>query len=298
MKKLLAFLIIIYLLAAGTYYVRSYSNPCGRTLTYSIGTYDPRFGVTEDQFKKIIQEMEKVWEEPTGINLFQYEPDSKFKINLVFDDRQQKTIEERALRSKIDIHEASYDQLVAQFNSLTFQHKAKIQKFEQQKQSYEKDLENYNQQVSYWNSKGGAPSDDYKKLNAQKTQLNSQAAQLETQRREINLEVRDLNELADRINAVAKTLNLNVDAYNGKYGTSRRFDQGTYTGNSINIFQFNEEADLRLVVAHELGHALKLEHVDTEPTALMYYLMDKQDLANIKATDSDLMALRTKCGLE
>ena len=112
----------------------------------------------------------------------------------------------------------------------------------------------------------------------------------------MNAQVSNLNGLADRINGVAKQLNRDVDAYNGKFGEPRQFDQGTYTGNSINIYQFNDESDLRLVIAHELGHALNLEHID-DPKAVMYYLMDQQDLSIIELSNGDMEAIKQQCGV-
>jgi predicted Zn-dependent protease len=65
----------------------------------------------------------------------------------------------------------------------------------------------------------------------------------------------------------------------------------------INIYQFHDESDLELVLAHELGHALGLNHVEN-PESVMYYLMEKQNLENIQLTTQDLQAIKNVCGMK
>jgi len=69
-----------------------------------------------------------------------------------------------------------------------------------------------------------------------------------------------------------------------------------YDGKSINIYQFEATADLRLVVVHELGHALGLDHL-SQPESIMYYMMGEQDLENPKASNEDILALKQICNL-
>jgi hypothetical protein len=294
MKKVLFLAIVIYLLAAGYLYVQSANNPCEHVLSYSIGSFDPRFGITQDQFRAYIESAEAIWEKPLDRELFQYDPRASFKINLIFDDRQQKTLDERDLKQNIDTKEQSYDQVVGQYNSLAYQHQQDLDDYNAQKAEYDSRLQKYNDQVTYWNQQGGAPADEYEKLNDEKNALQKISADLETKRTAVNKQATDLNALSDTVNELAKKLNIDVDNYNGKFGDARQFDQGIYTGDSIDIYQFNEEADLKLVLAHELGHALHLEHVN-DPKAIMYYLMDKQDIKNTQLTETDLAAIKNQC---
>ncbi len=91
--------------------------------------------------------------------------------------------------------------------------------------------------------------------------------------------------------------NINVLTYNTRFGEAKEFNQGDYRGNEINIYQFSEIDELKLVLAHELGHALELDHVE-KPESIMYYLMDKQNLAFLQLTEEDKNALKIKCGLK
>ena len=297
MNKLIVSLVAIMVVLGAAYYISGLSDPCNRTLAYSIGEIDPRFEVSESELRGLLSEVEAVWEGSADKNLFEYDPDSKFTINLVFDDRQQKTVDERDMRQQIDLSADSYESILTYYNNLNYHFKRDSADYESAKAEYERRLSDYNAQVAYWNNKGGASSADYKRLTTLKDSLESEAKSLERTRLELNQTVQLINQTADRLNELARKYNRDVDAYNGLFGYTRQFDQGTYTGDSINIYQFNNMMDLKLVLAHEFGHALSLEHVDNE-YAIMYYLMDKQDVVDLKATSADLVALRKSCSIK
>jgi hypothetical protein len=297
MNKLVVSAVAIVIVIGAAYYISDLNDPCNRTLSYAIGDIDSRFEVTETELKGLLADVEKVWEEPTGKNLFEYDPSSSFKVNFVFDERQQKTIDEQEMRQQIDLGADSYETVLSAYNNLNYHFKRDSADYEVAKSDYERRLADYNAQVAYWNNKGGASGTDYKRLSSLKDSLETEARSLEQTRLELNQTVQTINSTADRLNELARRYNRDVDAYNGLFGYTRQFDQGTYTGNSINIFQFNNLTDLKLVLAHEFGHALSLEHVDDE-YAVMYYLMDKQDVVNLQATKADMAALKKTCSLK
>ena len=117
---------------------------------------------------------------------------------------------------------------------------------------------------------------------------------LDRDRATLNSAAARLNYLGDQVNELAQKLNIEVDVHNQVFGEAREFDQGEYINGKINIYQFDAISDLRLVIAHELGHALGLDHVEN-PKSIMYYLMEKQNLNNIALTQEDKKAFRQRC---
>ncbi len=271
-------------------------KPCTQPIKYSIGTVDARFDITQADFQKIISQAEIVWEDPAKKNLFEYDSSAEFRINLVYDDRQKTTEEAKEMENQLNSLELKHDEATEEYDSLSVQSKKKISDYNKVVDKYKDDLDDYNREVRKWNQEGGAPEDEYEKLKEEKENLDDAYRKLEKQRKEINELINKANSLAQKSNQTAQIYNSNLNTYKNKFGESREFDKGVYDGKSINIYQFEAAADLRLVVVHELGHALGLDHL-SQPASIMYYMMGEQDLENPKASNEDILALKQICNL-
>ena len=62
-----------------------------QVLEYSIGDIDSRFNLTTDEILVALKNGEGVWESLLGYEVLRYNPESDFKINFVFDERQEYT---------------------------------------------------------------------------------------------------------------------------------------------------------------------------------------------------------------
>lgn len=268
--------------------------PCRNPIVYDIGDFNPRFNISKDKFLKTIKEAETVWEKDSSEELFIYQPGAKFKINLVFDDRQSKTIEATQSKQEIEKTRAQYDSMVIDYKAMSANYNRALDAYNYDISVFEAKLNDYNRQVSEINKRGGATPQEFKRLEETKKELEQEKNSLDARRVSLNQTASDLNDLGNQINSVAGDLNIDVDIHNQRFGEAREFDQGDYLGSRINIYQYNGVSDLRLVLAHELGHALNIDHVEN-PKSIMYYLMDKQDLSNPSLTREDREAFLNRC---
>jgi len=267
---------------------------CEKPLEYSLGEIDRKFNITKNDFLDLITNAETIWEEGINMELFVYNPEAEFKINLVFDERQQNTITERLSKKSLDKKEASYDRLTKEHEALKSSYDTRFKQYNTAVSLYEAQLKEYNKGVAHWNKVGGAPKKEFNKLEQERLSLENVAIELNKKTTELNFLNKQMNIIVDKINNSANKLNSDVSVYNNTFGKAKVFDQGEYTGDRINIYQFDSTKDLRVVLAHEFGHALNLDHVENS-TSIMYYLMENQDMESPVLSNEDISALKTEC---
>ena len=267
--------------------------PSTAPLSYAIGTLDERFGVTREHFLKVIEGAARIWEEPIRMSLFEYDSSADFTINLIFDERQQRMLEAKAMKAKLDTRGKSYDNLMDEYNSQLEEKRTLERDYDRDLSAYNQRLQRHNSNATYWNDRGGAPSEEFAKMEQDRAGLDAMSDGLENKRVALNQAVADLNGLAKAIDNLADEHNLEIKLYNGKFVESREFEKGVFNGKQINIYEYNGENDLKATLVHEMGHALGFNHVD-DPTAIMFPILEKQDLTNIHLTAADSRLLTDK----
>jgi chromosome segregation ATPase len=270
--------------------------PCSEPITYSLGSFDARFGISNNELLKDTEQATAVWNAAIGKQLFKYDSSSQLKINLIYDYRQKATNQQSKIGNVISSGKTDFNILKAKYDALERQYTIDKSTLQSQISLYDQNLKVYNDQVAYSNSQGGANRDTFNSLQSTKQDLAEQARSIEQTRTSFNQEVNDLNSLAAELNALAKTLNINVKTYNAvSTSVGEQFNEGEYiedsSGKRINIYEFKDETQLVRVLEHEFGHALNLDHVDS-PKAIMYYLNEG---TNEKLTADDISALEAIC---
>ena len=67
-------------------------------------------------------------------------------------------------------------------------------------------------------------------------------------------------------------------------------------GSKINIYTYGDKNELRLVLMHELGHAMSNDH-DADPKSILYPVLQAQDMTNPQPSSEDLTMVDGECKL-
>lgn len=312
MKSLFLKLLVIAAIIAGIFYFfttpigesiyEKASNrfvPCSAPITYSIGTFDSRFGISKTDFISAIDEAAQIWGKTINKQLFAYSDNGGLKINLVYDLRQETTDKLSSFGLVIQDNKQSYDTIKAKYDSLMAQYNAAKSDFDAETATYESKKAVYEKTVALWNNRGGAPQNVYDQLTQARNSLNTEMATLQQKQDNVNSLAGDVNAVSEALNRLVDVLNLNVNKYNSiSNETGNEFEEGVYisdsTGQRIDIYQFENRDKLVRVLAHELGHALGFQHTDN-PEDIMYKVNQS---TNENPTANDIAQVKNRCGIK
>lgn len=248
---------------------------CGGPITFKIGAIDARFGIAPGDAQEIIEQAGAVWEAGANRKLFQYDPDGALTINLVYDARQQATQvynERRAGIAGTSQEAASVTQELAAL-----------------KGSFQEDEKSYSNQLAAFERLRSVAT-----LAGNKSALNEQLESLRREKAHLVQVSTKINDLTDKANSLIEVANAKIVVLNTGVAAADEFDAGHFVEERgqthIDIYQFKDRSGLRIVLAHELGHALKLPH-NSNPASIMAPVIQAQSLS--LSTD-DLSALKQK----
>lgn len=243
---------------------------CDKPILYRVDSVDPKFNLSRDAFMADINQAVQIWNSAVDKNLFIYDPEGDLSINLVYDERQFLTSQIDQLDNKVQSGRESLNPRIDEFKKLSADFKQRIV--------------NLNSQIEYWNSRGGAPSDEYKKLIQEQQDLQAQASNLNSMARSLDIS-------ADVYNVQVSNLNQTINTFNSVL--EERPEEGVFKGpeNRIEIYFNINKPELIHTLAHELGHAIGITGHVSNPEALMYAKTSQKLLP----TKEDVLALEDVC---
>lgn len=280
MKKIIWIIIIVALLGVG-YQNRTvlaeglqnvtFQSRCDSPIKYKIGTIDKRFTITPQEFRDNIETASALWGTAAGKELFVYDPEGPLTISLQYDERQSLNTQINELDIKLDEQNKQLE--------------PEIKAYEQRVGAFKQKAAQLNNEIDEWNTKGGAPMEVYEQLTRRQKELQQESRQLQAQAAE-------LGQSTDAYNSEVQELSQTVDTYN----EALRFkpEEGIYIqdqdGRRIIIYFYNTQTELVHTLAHELGHALGMDHLQNQE-AIMFSRTNNA----VVLTNDDLASLQEVC---
>lgn len=295
-------LVALYLFYAGGNRTDSFDidHSCNTPLTFKVGEIDDRFHISERELIEIIERTSHVWSEPVGLPVAIYSEHGEVEINLVYDQDQQLTDRESQFSNQLREKEFQISTLEKQHQERLESYNRQVSVYQQESNRLQQSIQNLNEWVNEKNDEGGFNENQLQEFELRKERIDEESDRLNREERFLSGLAEELNSELDFLNRMINEKNDLVREYNETFSGTRRFTQGTYEwrGNRkwINIYQFTGRDELILVLAHEMGHALGLDHVDN-PESVMHQMMGGQAKVELSLSEEDQKALRNRCGL-
>lgn len=280
MKKLIVIVVLLGIVFLGFFNRNAlastvesvlYQSPCETPKAYSIGDIDSRFNISREEFRSATQQAADLWKNGQGEPLFVYDPEAKLTISLIYDERQYLNSQINNLNNQV---EQQKEEL-----------KPEIAEYENRAAEFKRRNADLNSRISYWNDQGGAPEDEYNKLLQEQRALQQEAQELQSI-------AASLNQSTDEYNTQIQELDQKVDSYNNTLETKP--EEGLYIREGrderIEIYFNNTRAELVHTLAHEMGHAIDMPHINSEDS-----IMYPKTTTVTALSSEDLAALAEVC---
>lgn len=257
-------------------------------LHYRIAELDPRLNLNKQQVIELSQQAAAIWSKDAGQNYFVYDPSATFVINLVFDQRQIRSIKRAENLHQLEKQQQIWLDQNQQLQILKQQLRYADTQLELQKTEYQAQVKSYQTAIEQLNA-AHSKKTLAKKLQKQQHALESQSQLLQARIQNHNLKVQQLQKQSEKSNQLRQQLVQSVDEFNQTF-KPQVLHKGQFDGKQIFIYEFSSLDDLRLTLAHEFGHALGLKHTQ-DPKSLMYPRIKEQDAKDFQLTNTDLKLL-------
>lgn len=294
MRRIFAVTLIFCLFFGASFWYAQTADICPAPIKYRVGEVDKRFGITNDELKKLLFDAELAWEDPTKRELFVYDEGASFTVNLIYDERQQMVHTEEEWRTALDKQEKESKLIMSQVEELSAKYRSIKDEYDRKRDDYESSLSKYNSQVEEYNQKGGAPTEEFDRLKNEQKKLNKVLNELVLAEKGMSKLSNEINDLGNKSNEIIKSYNSSVERYNELFGKRDVFTQGDFQRERINVYKFESSEELERVIIHEFGHSLGIQHVEGTDS-IMYYLMTEQSGAVI-LSEEDKNAFIAVCG--
>ncbi len=244
-------------------------SPCKMTMGYTIGRFDENFGISRAKFIEEIDAASTLWGNAIGKTLFVYNEKGPLIINLIYDERQARTIDVNNLALEIE-----NSKMAATAIRVTYEQEKDIYIGDGEQLTKDVELFNtrykiYADKVEMYNKQGGAPADIYNQMNQELQALKKISTDLAARKDVLLAYMENINTKVNRYNELVAYINSLIERSNSlgaKKFTEGRFSPST---NTIDIYQYNDLFKLRRVIAHELGHVLGINHTENM-NSIMY----------------------------
>jgi chromosome segregation ATPase len=273
-------------------------DPCNLPRTYQLGDIDDRFNINRQQLSEVLRDVEAIWEKSLNNEILRYDPDGEIIIHLVYSEQQELIDAEQTASKQIATKREQSNNAEKRYKKIRAEFDKKYQELQNVSDRYKELIDVYNQKGKQFTEDSKLSEEEEKELKERQQQIEQVESERDSLLKIVQKLQRRVNNQSDRVNQIIDQENRLIEKYNQQFSGKRKFDQGHYIrkndGEKINLYQFSSKNELKVVLAHEFGHALGIQHGDN-PESIMYHLMNKQNWEDPSLTEDELKEFKHRC---
>lgn len=280
----------------GTYSLEDQEEKPAWPLIWHIGKIDPRFAMADGDLHDAVEGAAKLWEDAAGRQLFVYDPNRGFPIDLVYDERQELVAAEKEGKEQLGVANAAVKEAKARERQAIARFQAARDQVNGEENDYNSAVARHNQEVESYED-GGAPPDVVDRLNSENATMSQAKAQLQGQEQRVEDLRAEANARVDEFNRIVASYNSAVQNFNSKFarGITQQVGACRFIGQrvlGITVYAYTGPQNLQIILAHELGHALGLKHVKGQGAVMSAVEDGEKQTTELALTRRDLAELK------
>jgi hypothetical protein len=280
--------------------------PCAIPVHYALGEIDAGFGFDELAVSMALAEAAGLWQSLTDTLMFlESDHPRAMTVHLRFDARQRAANTRRSLRGGLERDRAGLEADEAELARWNDRIESNRAAHERDGETLARRVRAHEAEVRAWNENPAQRSEVRRRaLEGEGAMLRQALQELERAGRDLNSDIEAYNRRAAELRRRSEDFRLRVSRYN-EASSAEPVESGRYSydrelGRRIEVFRAESYDDLVWVLAHELGHALGIGHVD-EPGAVMHAMLHDDHSAHgegrpVTLGAADHAALVAVCG--